>query len=254
MTAAHFEFLLLILVRITGFVFTAPFFNLKNVPRRVKTGFSCAMTLLMFFVLPLPDFQFQTAVDFGLYVAGEAVAGLTMGFISNLCYQVLAFAGQMIDMEIGFSMVNEYDPVTSAQVTITGDLYSHAVMLILMLTYMHHFLIQALADSFSMIPVGYVSMSPMIYTVVTDFIADYLILGFRIVLPMFACILMVNCILAILAKVAPQMNMFVIGLQLKVFVGLAVLFIMMEMLPAVSDTIFENMIVMLKKAVSFLGS
>lgn len=254
MTAAHIEFLILILVRITGFVFTAPFFNMKNVPRKVKTGFSCALTLLMFFVLPLPDFKFQTVVDYGLYVAGEAFAGLAMGFISNLCYQVLAFSGQMIDMEIGFSMVNEFDPVTSAQVTITGDLYSYAVMLVMVITYLHHFIIQALVDSYTLVPIGAVSVSPHIYMIVTDFIGDYFILGFRIVLPMFACILMVNCILAILAKVAPQMNMFVIGMQLKVLVGLAVLFLMIGMLPAITDTIFERMIGMLKDTVAYLGS
>ena len=70
---------------------------------------------------------------------------------------------------------------------------------------------------------------------------DYFIIGVRIVLPVFACILVINIVLGILAKVAPQMNMFVIGMQLKVFVGLCLLFFIMTLLPGMSDMIFEEM-------------
>ena len=72
-------------------------------------------------------------------------------------------------------------------------------------------------------------------------IKEYFILGFRIVLPVFATILVVNVVLGVLAKVAPQMNMFVIGMQLKVFVGLALLFILMSFLPGITDFIFNEM-------------
>ena len=66
-------------------------------------------------------------------------------------------------------------------------------------------------------------------------------MGFRIILPVFACILIVNVVLGILAKVAPQMNMFVIGMQVKVFAGLALLTIVMSLFPGVVDFIFEEM-------------
>lgn len=63
------------------------------------------------------------------------------------------------------------------------------------------------------------------YDTVMGFMVNYFVIGFRIVLPVFASILLLNCILGIMAKVAPQMNMFAVGMQLKVMVGLFVMFV-----------------------------
>jgi flagellar biosynthetic protein FliR len=69
---------------------------------------------------------------------------------------------------------------------------------------------------------------------------DYMVIGFRIFLPVFICIMMLNVILGIMAKVSPQMNMFAVGIQLKVMVGLAVLFVTVPLLPNISDFIFTE--------------
>ena len=72
-------------------------------------------------------------------------------------------------------------------------------------------------------------------------ITDYFVIGFRIFLPVFSCILVINIVLGILARIAPQMNMFVIGMQLKIFVGLVVLYFVMNLLPGLCDFIFQEM-------------
>lgn len=251
MTLKQLEFFFVILVRSGGFIFTAPFFNIRNVPRILKTGFMMALSIVLFSALPYEPLQYTGVIGFAMIVAEEMLAGLILGFFANICYQILAFAGQMMDMEIGFSMVNEFDPITSSQVTVTSNMYSYAVMLMLMVTYMHHYLLKAFIDSYAVVPIGGVNISPQIYTVMLKFIGDYFVIGFRIILPIFAAMLVVNTILAILAKVAPQMNMFVVGIQLKVLVGLVVLLVMIEMLPAVSDFIFDEMMEVLREAIMF---
>jgi flagellar biosynthetic protein FliR len=173
--------------------------------------------------------------------------------MANVSYYILAFAGQIIDQEIGFSMVNQFDPITSAQVTVTGNLYTYAVMLMLFVTNMHQYLIRAITDSFTALPVGGVTINSDLYLVMKRFMVDYFVIGFRIVLPIFASMLVVNSILAILAKVAPQMSMFVIGLQLKVFVGLVVLVLMVMMITGVTDLIFREMISMIRDTLPYLG-
>ncbi len=253
MELLRIEYFFCILVRSSGFVFTAPFFNIKNVPRRVKVGFTLALSVVLYAVLPYNGLDYNGIFGYSTLIVGELLAGLILGFLSNICYQILAFAGQLIDTEIGLSMVNEFDPVTSAQVTITGNLYSYAVMLMLMVTYMHHYLLSALVDSYQLVPVGGVNIDSGIYSVMVKFMTDYFVIAFRIVLPIFASILIVNTVLAILAKVAPQMNMFVIGIQLKVLVGLAVLTVMIELLPAVGDFIFGKMMEVLRAAIGYLG-
>lgn len=250
---AHLEFFLLILVRISGFMVAAPIFSLRNIPMRVKTLLALAIAVVVFHVIPYREVIYSTTIEYAIVVITEMLAGLIMGFMANVAYYILSFAGQIIDQEIGFSMVNQFDPITSAQVTITGNLYTYAVMLMVIITNMHHYLIRAITDSFQVIPVGSVVLDFNLYEVMKRFVVDYFVLGFRIVLPIFASLLVVNTILAILARVAPQMNMFVIGLQLKVFVGLVVLVLMVMMITGVADLIFQEMMSMLRETVPYLG-
>ena len=90
-----------------------------------------------------------------------------------------------------------------------------------------------------------------IYTAIISFMSDFFVIGFRIALPVFSAILMLNCVLAILAKVSPQMNMFVVGMQLKIFVGIFVILFTISMLPSVSDFILdERLFAMLVRGMS----
>lgn len=249
----HLEFFLLILVRISGFMVAAPIFSLRNIPMRVKLILAIAVAIIVFNTVPYREIEYSTTIDYAFVVILEMVAGLIMGFMANVSYYILSFAGQIIDQEIGFSMVNQFDPITSAQVTVTGNFYTYSVMLMVMITNMHHYLIRAIADSFQVLPVGSISLDFTLYEVMKRFVVDYFVIGFRIVLPIFASLLVVNTILAILARVAPQMNMFVIGLQLKVFVGLVVLVLMVMMITGVADLIFQEMMSMIRETIPYLG-
>ena len=251
-TIENFEFMLLIFVRITGYVFTAPFFSLRNVPMRVKTGLSVFLAAILFYTVPYAKPEYTGVIGLAVLVIKEALAGAIMGLFANIAYQILAFAGQMIDTEIGFSMVNEIDPVTSIQTTITANLYGYLVLLVMFISNLHHYFLRAIIDSFQIIEIGKANLNPNLYQLMVGFITDYFIIGFRIVLPIFAAILVVNAILAILAKIAPQMNMFVIGMQLKIFVGLIVLAMIMELIPGVSDFIFNKMKDMLQNSMQMM--
>ncbi len=251
-TVHDFEVFLLILVRITAFVYVAPFFSLRNVPQKVKVGFSLFFSLILFQIVP-GQIQYSGVIGFATLIISELMVGLIVGFFTNVSYYILSFAGSMMDMEIGFSMVNELDPVSNIQTTITSNYYSYIVMLMMLVTNLHHYLIQAVADTFKVIPIGAAKFRPDLYLLMLQFIKEYFIIGFRIVLPVFAGMLIVNSILAILAKIAPQLNMFVIGLQLKVFVGLLILFLLVGFTSTVSEFIFDEMITMMKLAVEALS-
>lgn len=250
-TLQQLEFFVIILIRVSGFVYTAPFFSLKNSPRSTKIGLSLMLSLILFQVTPYEPLEYMGVVGYAIVVVENLLAGVLLGFLANVSYQIISLAGHLIDMEIGFSMVNEFDPVTSQQVTVSGTFYQYAVMLVLMVTYMHHYLLDALVDSFTVVPVGGVIINPLIYNVGLKYIVDFFVIAFRIVLPVFAALLIVNAILAIMAKVAPQMNMFVIGMQLKVFVGMAVMLIVMQLIPTVGELIFDEMFDLMRTAVSY---
>ena len=251
-TIENFEAFLLILVRITGFIYTAPFFSLKNVPIRVKAGLAIFLTAILFYNISYTSPEYKNVIDYTGIIVKEALAGAIMGFFANVAYQIISFAGQMIDMEIGFSMVNEMDPAIAIQTTITANVYGYLVLLIMMITNLHHYFLRAIIESFQVIRIGEVTINPNSYQLMLRFITDFFIIGFRIVLPVFAAILIVNTVLAILVKIAPQMNMFVIGMQLKIFAGLFIIILVIEMVPSIADFIFNEMISLLKESIGFL--
>lgn len=253
-TVENLEFFLLIVVRMASFIATAPFFSQRQVPRKVKASFSIILSTLIFSTIEYHSLVYEGVMGYAFLVVKESLVGILIGFVSNICFQILSFSGHMIDMEIGFSMVNELDPSTNLQSSITSNLYSNFVMLIMMTTYMHHYILRALLDTYDLIPIGQaIFRLESIKIIIVEFMADFFIIGFRIILPVFAATLVVNAILGILAKVAPQMNMFVIGLQLKIFVGLFVLLIVIALIPQVSDLIFEEMQKMIRLIVASLS-
>lgn len=251
-TIENFEIYLLILVRITGFIFTAPFFSLRNLPMRVKTGLCIFIAAILFYSVPYTQPEYQGIIGFSILVITEALAGAIMGFFANIAYYIISFSGQLIDMQVGFSMVNELDPITSIQNTITANFYGYLILLIMMITNLHHYFLRAVVDSFQLIGIGEVNLNPNLYILMVQFITDYFVIGFRIILPVFAATLMVDTILAILSKMAPQMNMFVIGMQVKILVGLIVLLVVIEYIPGIADTIFNEMVSMLKYSIEYL--
>lgn len=253
MTIEQIEFFLIILVRITAFVYTAPFFSTKNVPVRVKTGFSVILAILVYSAVPYQQLVYTGVIGYAVMVLKEAVAGAVMGFFANVAQYILAFVGQRMDIEIGFSMVSEYDQVSSSEVTISGTFYSYSVLLMMLVTNMHLVFVQAIIESFQLIPVGGAAPDSNIYQLMILYMIDYFVIGFRIILPLFASILLVNTILAILAKIAPQMNMFSIGIQLKIAVGLVVMYLMVRLIPGVSNLIFKEMFELMRASISFLG-
>ncbi|MBO5354311.1 MAG: flagellar biosynthetic protein FliR [Lachnospiraceae bacterium] len=251
-TVENLEFYLAVTMRIAGFVMLAPFFNTGSVPMRAKLLLSFSVALVTYFVLPQEPLEYNGVIGYAGVILSEALAGMILGLFANLAMFILSFAGQIADMEIGLSMVTQFDPTNNMQVTITSNILTYAVTLLMVASNLHLYILRAIIDSFLLIPVGKVSFSPFFYEGYLDFILDYMVLAFRIILPVFAALLVVNTILAVLAKAAPQLNMFVIGHQLKIFVGLAVLTLMMLYLPSISELIFDEMMAMLKTAAAYL--
>jgi flagellar biosynthetic protein FliR len=190
-------------------------------------------------------------MEYAVIVMKEAIAGLLIGFGANICMAVVNFAGSIADMETGLSMATLLDPATKETTSITGVLYQYSFMLMLIASGMYRYLFGALADSFTLIPVnGVVFHADSLLQSMTEFMSDYILIGFRIVLPIFCVILLLNAILGVLAKVSPQMNMFAVGIQLKVLAGLTAMFLTTGMLPGAADFVYQEM---KKMVVSFIG-
>lgn len=237
------EYFLLIMTRVTCFIYIAPFFSMQNTPNRVKIGLGFFISILLYYMTePHVYPAYDTLLDMATLILKEAAAGLLIGLGANLCTSIVLFAGRVIDMEMGFAMANQMDPTTREQATLTGVYYQNMVMLLMMITGMYQYFISALAETFILIPVGMVQFNfDKILASFIQFLGDYMIIGMRICLPVFCTVMLLNAILGILAKVAPQMNMFAVGIQLKVITGLTVLFVTVGVLPDAANLIFTQM-------------
>ena len=247
------EYFLLIFTRVSCFVFIAPFFSMNSVPARIRIGISFFTAMLLYQALsPAEIIVYSTVMEYALIVMKEAITGLLIGFSATMCTSIVNFAGSVADMETGLSMVTLLDPTTRENTSITGVFFQYVLMLMMIATGMYRYLFGALADTFTLIPVsGAVFHSDRLLNSMLLFLGEYILIGFRIVLPVFCVILLLNAVLGILAKVAPQMNMFSVGIQLKILTGLGVLFFTAGLLPGTADFIFEKMKEMM---IAFVGA
>ncbi len=247
------EYFLLILARVSSFVFICPFFSMQNTPRRVRTALSIFISMMLYqAVTPAEAVVTGSVIEYAIVVIKESIAGLLIGFSVNICTTVFNFAGGIADMETGLRMVTLMDPATREQVSITGGIYNYTFSMILIASGMYRYLLGALADTYELIPVNHVNFNMQgLYGTILVFLADYIMIGFRIILPIFATMMLLNAILGVMAKVSPQMNMFAVGIQLKVLTGLTILFLTVGMMPVACDMVFDEM---KKMMVSFVSN
>ena len=242
------EYFLLIFVRMSTFVVTAPFFSMTNVPRRVKAGIAFFISVVVYTAItPHEIIEYSSIISLAIIILKEAIAGLVIGFGANICMSITALAGKIADMEIGLSMVQLFDPMTRDQTGFMGSIYQYGVMLILFITNMHHYILRAFIESYTLIPIGKVKFeSELVVDSVLKFLVDYVSIAFRFCLPIVAAIMLLNALLGVLAKTSPQMNMFAVGIQLKIFVGFAVIIFTIGLLPSVSEFLYREMDAMMQ--------
>ncbi len=238
----HLEYFLAILVRVMGAMAFAPIFGNITVTRRVRIMLGIAVSFLLFTTNPYEPLPYTTFMEYTVLLLKELVVGLSLGFTANITLTIINMAGQFIDRELGFSMVSNFDQNFNTETTITAEFYSMLVMIIMLCSNMHYYILSALSDSLVLIPIGNVKIdSGSLYDVMVQYMLDYFVIALRISLPVMIAIMLLNVVLGVLAKTAPQMNMFVIGIQLKIFVGFSVLLLTIPFITSITEYINEQM-------------
>lgn len=240
-TIEDLEYFLLILTRVSAFIFVAPVFGTNTVPNQVKIIVSLAISVLLYYAIEPVYPVYETVLGYAFIVGKEAITGVLIGWGSQLCTNIAALAGRLVDMESGLSMVSEFDPATRQQVTITGILYNYIFLMMLIVSGMYEYIIRALADTFVLLPInGMVFNSDKLILATITFLTDFFVIGFRISLPVFAVIMIMNTVFGVLAKIAPQLNMFAVGIQSKILISLLTLFVTVGLMPSAASFIFEE--------------
>ncbi|WP_199617985.1 flagellar biosynthetic protein FliR [Paenibacillus alkalitolerans] len=246
---------LLIFCRITGFFVTAPVFSAQNnVPVQFRIGISVFLTLIAFF-----GSGTQTPVPwdgaFALYAIRETLIGVLLGFLAYLFFTVVQIAGSFIDMQMGFGIANVIDPMTGAQSPIFGSFKFIVAMLIFLMIDGHHYLIAAILDSYQAIPLNNSFFEKIASGTVTELLVRSMSVGFTLAFqmaaPIVASMFLVDVALGILSKTAPQFNIFVVGMPLKILIGLMITFLLVPgflvLFQELFGTMFDHLFELLRR-------
>lgn len=237
-----FDVFLLVFVRMTGLFVVAPIFGRRNIPTYFKIGFSFFSALILVNTTAVQNFQFdQSILAYTMLVMKEFLVGMSIGFIAYIAFTAIYVAGEIIDMQIGFGVVNVMDPVSNIQVPVTSNIYFIMSMLLFLSMNGHHVLIKALFDSFTTLPLGTAVFDASLADGLMAVFGTVFATGFKIAAPIVAAILLTDVALGTISRMVPQLNIFVIGMPLKIFVGLIILLITMPMFISVMEMIFKAM-------------
>ncbi len=239
-TLNKYQIFIMVLVRMTGLFFITPIFSRDNIPSILKIGFSffCSIILVNTIEVEIIDLA---PLELILFTIKELLVGLMLGFISYLFFTILYLAGQIIDMQTGFGMVNVLDPQQNIQVPIMGQFYYIICILVFLIIDGHHFLIEALVKSYDYIPIGQFKITGDMVNQLVQILTQTFIISFKISGPVLAAIFLTDVLLGILAKTMPQMNVFIVGMPLKIFIGIATVIITIPVFLATLQSIFSNM-------------
>lgn len=235
-------FFLLIFARITGIFSTAPILGSRNVSVMVKAGLALLLTYILF---PLIFNEKITIPDtFGAYifmVAGEFFIGITIGFAASLTFSAIQMAGQLLDMQVGFGIINILDPQSGQQLPLVGNFKYILALLIFLATNSHHMILAALFSSFKLIPVTGFHYHSAMTDIIVDMVGGMFVIAMKICFPVLLALLLTDVALGILAKTMPQMNIFVVGVPGKIIVGLFVLSLALPFYIMFLEVLFSGM-------------
>ena len=239
----HAAVFLLMLTRCSGIFMIAPFFGSLNIPVTIRAAAAFAFTLVLF---PVVDGLGTVAAPPSIWafagsVLVELFIGWLIGFVAYVCFSAIHMAGKVMDMQVGFAVVNVMDPTSGQQIPLIGSLLYNLGIIVFLVTNGHHVIITALAESFRMVPLAAMQPNLSLTMLLVDFTNGIFVTGMKIAMPVTFAILLVNVALGILARTMPQMNIFVVGIPLQLMVGVGVLSMLLPFYVMFLDVLFNEM-------------
>lgn len=238
----YFKLFVLVLARFSGLVVSAPVLGSANFPMPAKAGLSALAALVITPTLGPPEALFPDGpLAFALLGAGEFLIGLILGFIMTLVFAAIQLAGQIIDLQTGFGMMNVFNPALETQFPIFGFFLFILGVLYLLVINGHHLMIRALVATYEHVPVGGFVVRPALLLDAARLGQGMFIDGLALAAPLAAAMLLAYLTLGLLMRVVPQIHLFVVGFPLTIATGLVLLALSIGVYLAALDGLFGRM-------------
>lgn len=239
---SNIDVYMLIFIRFVGLLTIMPVFGGNGMPVMSKVGLSLILASIVYTSGMVADVYYTDTIIGYLYIIlKEFLVGLIIGYVVYFMFNVTYFAGHLTDQQIGFSMANVFDPVTQTQVPISGNLYYFAFCALFVVSGGHRTIISTIFYSFRALPVGseiIVGNDRLVYLII-ELMGKFFVSGVMMALPVMGTILVIDVALGVLVKAVPRMNVFVVGMPLKVLVGLLAIWLIVPMFAQVFNNMFN---------------
>ncbi len=238
-------------LRISGFMLVAPLFGSRMVPKRAKLTLAIALTLILAPLSPATPVIDPLTATALLTVVQQLLVGVAIGFIVQIVFDALMFAGQIVANTMGLSFATMVDPSHGASSTVLGQFFQILGMLIFVSLNAHLALLGVLAESVRVLPPGPTALGPDAFLTVATWGGKIFEAAVIISLPAVVGLILVNLALGVVSRASPQLNLFAVGFPISMVLGFAML---MLSLPSLAGNLERYLAEAMRTASSLVGA
>jgi len=223
----------MVLTRISAFFMVLPVFGWRSIPVRIKVGLTVLVAIFFSVITPLVIEPKRVSVlEAILLIANEAIYGLALGLVAAIVFSAVKLSGRIIERQMGLAMAQILDPLTGERAQPLGSLLEMIFLILFLSANGHHLLLLIISRSYEAFPAGSIPTVPVLTVGVIKAGSTMLIAGLKLAAPMLAAFLLLMVVLAVLARIVPEMNILFISLPLRVGLGLLMVTIFLPFINA----------------------
>ncbi len=231
--------LLTIGVRLSGLMLFAPFFGSIVIPVRAKAILVLTLTLMLYPAVA-QVIDPRVIANWPLVVITEFLIGAGMGIATNIVFEAVQLSGQVLGIQMGYSLINILDPQTQVDTTVMATFYQSIVMLLFLRMDVHYWLLRAIGNSYQYVPPGTAHLTGLFTISVISTVGEAFSLGVQIAAPVLSVTLAADIILGLLGKASPQMPLMLLGPAVKSILGILVLIVTLKYWPDLFRRLFMD--------------
>jgi len=228
-------------LRIGGLFIFAPFLGSSSVPMRVKAALAVSMTALLY-PAHRTALHLSPSTAWTQIVISEFIIGLLIGLSMNLIFDAVQFAGHILGIQMGFSLVNVFDPQTQADTPVLAAFQQTIALLIFLRLDVHYWMLRAVARSYDYLPAGSAVLRGSLVEMSLHSAASIWTAGLQLAAPALAATMLADLALALIGKASPHLPVLFIGLSIKSMLGTVVLITALAAWPRFFESAFSRAI------------
>ncbi|HBR31058.1 MAG TPA: flagellar biosynthetic protein FliR [Clostridiales bacterium] len=238
------------LTRISGAFLFNPLLSKRSVPATVKIGLAIVIAIGIFPTMKNAEPEITSYLHFIVIILKELLVGFGIGMIMQMFMSIAMIAGESIDIQLGIGMGRIYDPQSNVSMALTGSVYNILFTLIFFASNGHLTLIKIITQSCLLFPLGNDFFNFSFGSYLVLLFGDILILALKLAIPVIAIELLAESGLGVLMRIVPHINVFAVGLQVKLAVGLGIIILTIPLTSRVLDTSITLMFERIEEGVS----